>query len=272
MKKILLASALVALTVSCSQSKAPKILVLYYSQTGTTEAVAQELGSRLGADIEAIVPVESYGTDFQGAIERGGRELREGILPEIEPLRADLQSYDVIFLGYPIWFGTYANPISTVLANGDFTGKKIVPFCTFGSGGLDSSVNAIKEKLPEVEVLPGYGVRAARMDAMPAEIDRFLKAGGFIEGEYEQPGDFSEVRPVTEEESALFDEAVGSYPMIHAKAEEVSSRSVSGGTEYIFTARDLPRDTGMDMPPAGTMKVYVLAEEGKAPVFTQVVR
>ena len=271
MKKLLFAFAIVLLTAACSQNKAPKTLVLYYSQTGTTEAVAQELGSRLGADIEAIVPVESYGTDFQGAIDRGGRELREGILPEIQPLQADLQSYDVIFLGYPIWFGTYANPISTVLEKCDFTGKKVVPFCTFGSGGLDTSVNAIKEKLTDAEVLPGYGVRAARMDAMPAEIDRFLKAGGFIEGEYEKPGEFSEVRPVTEEESALFDTAVGDYPMIHAKAEEVSSRSVSGGTEYIFVARDLPRDPAMEMP-ARTMKVYVLAEDGKAPVFTQVVR
>ena len=271
MKKLLLAFALVALTVSCSPSKAPKILVLYYSQTATTRAVAEEIGSRLGADIEAIVPAVPYDGDYQATINRGIKERQEGTTPEIQPLAANLEAYDYIFLGYPIWFGTYAPPIAGLLEAVNLDGKKIVPFCTFGSGGHDASVKDLKAKLPNAEILPGYGVRAARIDAMPAEIDRFLKAGGFLEGEAPVVGEFSEVRPVTEEESALFDAAVGDYPMIHAQAEEVSCRSVAGGTEYIFTARDLPRDPAMEMP-ASTIKVYVLAEDGKAPVFTQVVR
>ena len=271
MKKLLLAFALVALTASCSPSKAPKILVLYYSQTSTTRAVAEEIGSRLGADIEAIVPAVPYDGDYQATISRGIKEREEGTFPEIQPLAANLDSYDCIFLGYPIWFGTYAPPIAGLLEAVNLDGKKIVPFCTFGSGGLDASIKDLKAKLPNAEILPGYGVRAARIDAMPAEIDRFLKAGGFLEGEAPVVGDFSEVRPVTDAESALFDAAVGDYPMIHAKAEDVSSRPVSGGTEYLFTARDLPRDPAMEMP-TSTMKVYVLAEDGKAPVFTQVVR
>lgn len=60
----------------------------------------------------------------------------------------------------------------------DLSGKKIVPFCSFGSGGLDTSVRDLKEKLPGAEILPGYGVRKARLEAMPAEVDNFLKAGG----------------------------------------------------------------------------------------------
>ena len=271
MKKFLLAFALVALTVSCATNKAPKILVLYYSQTSTTRTVAEEIGSRLGADIEAIVPAVPYDGDYQATISRGIQEREEGTVPEIRPLAADLDAYDYIFLGYPIWFGTYAPPIAGLLETVDLDGKKIVPFCTFGSGGLDASVRDLKAKLPNAEILPGYGVRAARIDAMPAEIDRFLKTGGFLEGEVPVVEEFSEVRPVTEEESALFDAAVGDYPMIHAKAEEVSFRPVPGGTEYLFTARDLPRDPAAEMP-ASTMKIHVLAEEGKAPVFTQVVR
>ena len=271
MKKILLASAFVALTASCSPSKAPKILVLYYSQTATTRAVAEEIGSRLGADIEALVPAVPYDGDFQATVNRGLKEREEGTVPEIQPLAANLEAYDYIFLGYPVWFGTYAPPIAGLLEAVNLDGKKIVPFCTFGSGGLDTSVKDLKAKLPNAEILPGYGVRAARIDAMPAEIDRFLKAGGFLEGEVPVLEEFSEVRPVTKEESAIFDAAVGDYPMIHAQAEEVSSRPVSGGTEYLFTARDLPRDPALEMP-VSTMKVYVLAEDGKAPVFTQVVR
>ena len=274
MKRLMLAVALLA-AVACGPKKsAPKALVLYYSQTGSTEAVAKALQEKLGADAEAIVPVTSYGEDYGATIARGGQELREQNWPEIQPIQADLSKYDVVFLGYPIWFGTYANPIATVLETVDFAGKKVVPFCTFGSGGLDESVAAIKAKLPDAEVLPGYGVRSARIDAMPAEIDRFLKEGGFIEGDVTPLEPFGETKPVTEAESALFDAAVGTYPMIHAQAVEAASRTVPGGMEYLFVAKDLPREDAPVVEGAEprTMKVLVLAEDGKEPVFTRVIR
>ena len=86
----------------------------------------------------------------------------------------------------------------TLLEGVDLAGKKVVPFCTFGSGGLQSSTRLIAEKQPGAEILPGYGVRAARIQAAPAEIDTFLKAGGFLEGEYEKLEDFPESHPVSE--------------------------------------------------------------------------
>ncbi len=128
----------------------------------------------------------------------------------------------------------------------------------------------IQEKLPDAEILPGYGVRQARLKAAPAEVERFLMNGGFLPGEVAQLPDFSGTRTVTENEAAIFDAAVGDYPMIHAKPVEVASRPVPDGTEYLFTARDLPRDGSETL--GNVLKVYVLAEEGQDPVFTQVVR
>ena len=274
MKRILILAVAVLMAASCANKKSEiKALVLYYSQNGTTEAVAEEIADRLGADIEAIVPMIPYDGDFMQTIERGKKELDGGILPEIQPIKADIQSYDVIFLGFPIWFGTYATPIFTVLDGVDFSGKKIVPFCSFGSGGLDSATRALEEKLPGVEILPGYGVRTARIDAASTEIDRFLKENGFLEGDITPLEPFPALHPASEEETAIFDAAVDGYPMLNAKAEEVAARSVPGGTEYIFTARDQrPQKADASLPPAGTLKVYVLAEDGKAPVFTLVIR
>ena len=274
MKRFFILAAAALLAVACSQSKGPKMLVLYYSQTQTTQQVAEAIASSLGADIEAIECVVPYDGDFNATIARSQQERAEGVVPEIKPLSVDVADYDVIFLGYPIWFGTYAPPVAGLLATVDLSGKKIVPFCTFGSGGLDSSVNDLKANLPDAEILPGYGVRQARIDAAPAEVDYFLKANGFLAGDFTPLADFSEARPVTEEEAAIFDTAVGSYPMISAKAAEVASRAVPGGTEYLFTAQDTPRGP---MPvaedaPARFIKVYVLAEDGKEPVFTQVLR
>ena len=272
MKKILLLAAVLILAAACSQKKGTKILVLYYSQTQTTQAVAEAIANALGADIEAIECVVPYDGDFNATIQRGQKEMAEGAFPEIRPLSVNVKDYDVIFLGYPIWFGTYAPPIASLLDAVDLSGKKVVPFCTFGSGGLDSSVKDLVAKLPDSEVLPGYGVRQARIDAAPAEVERFLQANGFLGGDFTPLPDFSESRPVTEEESAIFDTAVGSYPMISAKAAEVASRAVPGGMEYIFTAQDTPRGPVAEDAPARFIKVYVLAEDGKEPVFTQVLR
>ncbi len=278
MKQILIILALLAvvlpLAVCCKPKKAqaPKVLVLYYSQTGTTQKVAETLAASLGADIEAIEAIVPYAGSFEETIGRCKEEMETGTLPEIKPLTSDLGAYDVIFLGYPIWFGTCAPPMKALLGTADFAGKKIVPFCTFGSGGLDSSVRDITASLPDATVLPGYGVRAARIEAAPAEIDDFLKRNGWIEGEVPALEEFPEAQPVTEEVAAIFDAAVDGYPMLNAKATAFASRPVPGGTEYLFTAVNLPREGAPESPFDKEMKVYVLALEGQAPVFTQVLR
>jgi len=254
------------------KEETPKMLVVFYSQTSNTKQVADVMATQLGADLAEIVPVETYDGDFYATIERGKKELDEKAYPEIQTLAFDVANYDVIFLGYPIWFGTYAPPVFTFLNQVDLGGKKVVPFCTFGSGGLESSLKDLAAAEPEAEILPGYGVRAARLEAMPKEVDRFLKAGGFIEGEYTKLEAFPEQHPVTEEEAAIFDAAVGDYPMMHAQAKSVASRVIPEGTEYLFTAVDLPREDGPDMPPAGEMQVYVSVIGEEAPVFTKVIR
>ena len=209
MKKVIILAIIAMTVVSCgpkkttqkedtSKAETPKVLVLYYSQTSNTKTVATEIATRLGADIEEIVPTKPYEEDFQATIERCMQDREQGITTEIQPLAADLAQYDVVFLGYPVWFGTYAPPVITFLNQVDLSGKKVVPFCTFGSGGLESSMKDLAEAQPNAEILPGYGVRAARLEAAPKEIDQFLKANGFLEGEYVKLADFPEQHPVNE--------------------------------------------------------------------------
>ncbi len=266
-----LVAIMLAISACAPKASSPKVLILYYSQTANTRTVAEAIQARLGADMEEIVPVTPYAGSYQETIERCLQEREQGIVPEVQPIAADLSQYDIIFLGYPIWFGTYAPPMAGLLKAIDLSGKKVVPFCTFGSGGLAASVRNLATAQPDAEILPGYGVRAARMAAVPKEIDQFLKANGFLEGDFAQLEDFPEAHPVTEDEAAIFDAAVGNYPMIHAQAESVASRPLPDGVEYLFTAIDLPRE-GMPTPGPGKMQVYVTVENGQDPVFTQVVR
>lgn len=249
MKLIMLAAVAMMAVTSYSQNslrvkrgKAPKVLVLYYSQTSNTKAVAEEIATRLKSDIEEITLVEPYDTAFQATIERCKADREKGITPEINPLKSNVADYDIIFLGYPIWFGTYAPPIASLLEKVDLGDKRVVPFCTFGSGGLESSAKDLAEKQPTAKVMPGYGVRAARMDAMPREVEWFLKTIGLIEGGVFVPADFPEQHPVSAEETAIFEAAVNGYPMLNATAITVASRSILGGTEYQFTAMDKPRE------------------------------
>ena len=291
--KLLMCAAVALMTVvSCTPKKdakeAPKskVLVLYYSQTSNTKTVAQEIATRLDADIEEITLVEPYDTAFQATIDRCKADREKGILPEIKPLKANIADYDWIFIGYPIWFGTYAPPIASLLDKIDLSGKFVVPFCTFGSGGLESSVKDLTEKQPNAKILPGYGVRAARMNAMPKELEHFLKRNSALMAALDTtnvaateptesvfvPADFPEQHPVSADEAAIFDAAVNGYPMLNAKAKTVASRTILEGTEYLFTAMDKPREDKPDMPPASEIKVYVIVEKGKAPEFTRVVR
>ena len=272
--KLILAMTVVAMAAaSCGAKKEePKTLVLYYSLTGNTKMVAQEIAADLAADIEEITCVDPYDTNFQACIQRCMQEREQGVLPEINPMQADLDAYDVIFIGYPVWFGTYAPPVTKWLEGVDLSGKKIVPFCTFGSGGLESSVKDLMNAQPYAVVLDGYGVRAARLEAMPAEVEQFLKANGFLEGEYTKLEEFPEQDVISPDEAAIFDAAVDGYPMLHAQATGVAKRNLPNGTEYLFTAVDMPREDRPDMPPAGEMQVYVTVVDGQAPVFTRVVR
>ena len=271
-KMMAIALAAMIAAASCGQKKeAPKVLVLYYSQSDNTKAVAQEISTALGADLEEIVPVEPYNGTYDETIQRCIREREEEILPKIQPVLADVSAYDVVFIGYPIWFGTCALPMLSCLNEIDLSGKKVVPFCTFGSGGLFSSAADIAKKQPEAEVLPGYGVRAARMMAMPEEVDQFLKANGFLEGDYVKLEEFPETHAVSEEESAIFDAAVEGYSMLSATASKVASRKIPGGTEYQFIALTAPRQATPESKMV-EITVYVTVKDGEAPVFTQVVR
>ena len=177
--------------------------------------------------------------------------------------------YDIIVLGYPIWFGTYATPIATLVKEQDFAGKTVVPFCTFGSGGLNTSTASLKEALPKANIVKGYGVRTARVDAAAKELDRFLKENGYKEGTVEALPDYSAQQPVTDAEKAIFDAACSNYQFPLGTPSTVGKRQTSDSTDYQFTVKG----RGFNGEES-TSIIYVTVsnEAGAKPEFTEVVR
>lgn len=250
-------------------AKEQKCLVVYYSQTGATQKVAQEFARLLNADTLRIDVEQPYDGTYQETIERCKKEMEKGELPELKEWNTDLSAYDVVFLGYPIWFGTYAPPVASLVKKVDFSGKKLVPFCTFGSGGLSASIKDLKEALPKAEIQAGYGVRNARVMKAAAEVERFLKENGYLEGEVEKLPEYSAQQPVTEDDSKIFHAACDDYQYPLGTPVTVGKRTTSSGTDYRFTAQS-KNAQGEDVEAV----IYVTVGNGQdvKPEFTEVVR
>lgn len=134
-----------------TQPETGKTLVVYYSASGNTERVAKDIAEAAGADLFEIVPTEVYTSDdldWTNPDSRVSREHDDESLRDV-PLTTtevpDWDSYDTVFVGYPIWWGIAAWPVDTFVKNNDFTGKTVIPFATSSSSGMGQSGTLLEE-------------------------------------------------------------------------------------------------------------------------------
>ena len=127
------------------------VLVAYFSHTGNTEAVAEQIAERTGGTLAQIQRAEEY-ADLQQEAEE---EILQGVRPEITVSVDNVEEYDTIFVGYPIWWDEAPAMIATFLESYDFSGKTIVPFCTSASDSIDNSLHIFSELCPEAAIAEG---------------------------------------------------------------------------------------------------------------------
>ena len=136
-----------------------KILVAYFSATNTTEGVAEKIADSLSADLYEIVPEQPYTDDdlnyhdnsTRATVEQNDKTVRPAITGSVE----DMEQYNIVFIGFPIWWGDSPRIISTFMESYDFSDKTIVPFCTSGSSGIGSSATDLEELTDGATWLPG---------------------------------------------------------------------------------------------------------------------
>ena len=128
------------------------VLVTYFSYSGTTRGVAETLSNQIGADLFEIAPKEDYSSLYP----QSNMEIRRGERPELSSEVENMEEYDIIFIGYPVWFHATPAPINSFLENYDLTGKLIIPLCTSGGSDIDETMPTF---LDSCEGLAVYGER-----------------------------------------------------------------------------------------------------------------
>lgn len=132
-------------------------VIAYFSYTGHTKGIAQQIQEMSGGTLFEIRPAEAYSSDYDTTERQGRKETSEGYRPALAE-QADLDFCDTILLGTPNWFNTIAPPVATFLAESNLTGKKIAVFCTNGGGGLGHIVSDVRSIGAGAEILESLNI------------------------------------------------------------------------------------------------------------------
>ncbi len=152
-----------------------KTLVVYYSATGNTEAVAGYIAGATNGDLFEITPVEPYSDDDLNWTDENSRvsqEYADESLRNVELTTATVdnwEEYDTVFIGYPIWWGIAAWPVDGFVSANDFSGKTVIPFATSSSSGMGNSGELLEELAGTGEWLDGQRFRSGASEADVAE-------------------------------------------------------------------------------------------------------
>lgn len=156
-------------------------LSAYFSHSGNTRVIADRIRERVGGDIFEIVPADPYPRDYDEVVEQARRELGEDYRPPLKTKVENMDPYDVIFVGYPNWWGTIPRPVATFLSGYDLSGKTIAPFCTHEGSDLGRSVADIKKLCPHSTVRDGLAVRGSSVNTAQTQVSDWLYNIGMIE-------------------------------------------------------------------------------------------
>lgn len=158
-----------------TDSKKGKILVAYFSYQGHTRQVADWIHEQVGGDIFEIQTDVAYSSNYDAVVDQAKREQQENARPKLKTHVANMDDYDVVFLGYPNWWNTIPMPLFTFMGEYNFSGKTIIPFCTNGGGGFGRGVEDMKSSLSNAKFQNGIEIRDTNVAKSKDEVTKWLK-------------------------------------------------------------------------------------------------
>jgi flavodoxin len=149
------------------------ILIVYYSLSGNTKKLAESIKEKVGGVLHEVQPQTPYPSEYNAVTEQAKQEIKNKFCPALKSKVNDMESYDTIFVGSPNWWNTIAPPLSTFLREHNLSGKKILPFCTHGGGGVGNIEKDISKLCPKSEMKLGLSVYGSKIN--DAQIEQWIK-------------------------------------------------------------------------------------------------
>lgn len=170
-------------------SKGKKSLIIYFSRkgenhtsqgirdlpVGNTEVIAKMIQEITKGDLFEVRPAKEYPANYRECTEVAQEELREKARPELQEYLEDIASYDVIYIGYPNWWGTMPMPMFTQLEKLDFSGKMIKPFCTNEGSGMGNSESDLRKVCKGATILKGLPIRGSMANSAKAKVQDWIE-------------------------------------------------------------------------------------------------
>lgn len=153
-------------------------LVVYFSNSGNTEILANFIHNYVGGDIVALEPTVAYPEEYNDLLDVAQEEQQSDARPEFNDLNIDIEDYDTIFIGYPNWWGDMPMIIYTFFDTYDLSGKTIAPFNTSGGSGLSRTVGTIRELEPDATVTDGFTVLSDNVDNAMSDVEEWIDSLG----------------------------------------------------------------------------------------------
>ena len=214
------------------------MLAVYFSCTGTTKQIAEYASEFLGADLYEIVPQDPY-TDEDLSYYTGGRADQEQDDPSARPAISggveNMEQYDTVLIGYPIWHGQAPKIISTFLESYDFSGKTVIPFCTSHSSGIGASDTALHAICPDAAWMAGERFSA---DSSKAEMEKWFNTLGVTPASSAKIGEFNfETRNVLLNSGYVMPiNGLGTYSLHDEACVDSVTAALNSGVRLIDTA------------------------------------
>lgn len=153
-----------------------KKLILFYSYSGNTRKVAEMIQKEIGGDLAEIKTVIPYEGDYNAVVDQGKAEIDSGFMPELQTFDLDLEAYDTIILGTPVWWYTFAPAIRTFLNSNHLKDKSVYPFATNG-GWLGHTFKDMEKTCPQADFKEGLNIRfnGVRLETSLSDIHNWIK-------------------------------------------------------------------------------------------------
>ncbi|MBQ9239224.1 MAG: SUMF1/EgtB/PvdO family nonheme iron enzyme [Treponema sp.] len=161
-------------------AKSGKTLIIYYSWSGNTRGVAKEIARQTGFDIIELELVKPYSSNYNTVLNEAQRDQHNQARPALKT-KIDAKKwaeYDTIIIGYPNWWASIPMPIATLLESYDFSGKRILPFCSHGGGRFGQSLTAIAKLAPNAMLAEGLSIHYSGGSSLARDVEKWLKKNG----------------------------------------------------------------------------------------------